>query len=146
MLLYHRIKGNVLPHGTELDALPAETQADSAKKPSNTEQASHDSAEEVVNARLVWGPWRVPGILGIINNAYACIYMIFVIFWSVWPPEYHVTPSTMNYSIVVTAGVMILSGIWYFIPKIGGKTTFKGPLIDDEVATLMRAGSVVAVH
>lgn len=147
MLLYHRIKGNVLPFGTEPDTPATETRIDPDKKPSNnTEQASQDSVEEVVNARLVWGPWRVPGILGIINNAYACVYMIFVIFWSVWPPDYHVTPSTMNYSIVVTAGVMILSAIWYFIPKIGGKTTFKGPLIDDEVAALMRAGSVVSVH
>ncbi|KAK4499391.1 hypothetical protein PRZ48_009905 [Zasmidium cellare] len=143
LLLYHRVKGNVLPHGTEIDTLPAESQAGHDKKPSNTEQISQSDAEEVVNARLVWGPWRVPGILGILNNAYACAYMIFVIFWSVWPPDYHVTPSTMNYSIVVTAGVMILSGIWYLI---GGKKQYKGPLIDDEVAAVMRVGSVVAVQ
>lgn len=144
LLLYHRIKGNVLPYGTEINTVPAERLASGDKKLVNTEQRSGDSdTEEVVNARLVWGPWRVPGILGILNNLYACAYMIFVIFWSVWPPEYHVTPSTMNYSIVVTGGVMILSGIWYFI---GGKKQYKGPLIDDEVAAVMRVGSVVAVH
>lgn len=66
--------------------------------------------------------------------------MIFVIFWSVWPPQTPVSASTMNYSVVVTGGVMILSAIWYYI---GGRKQYKGPLIDDEVKEIMRIGSVV---
>ena len=78
--------------------------------------------------RLIWGPWHLPGILGIINNVYACTYMIFVIFWSVWPPDAKVTASTMNYSVVVTGGVLILSAIWYFVRA---KHIYKGPTIDE---------------
>jgi hypothetical protein len=40
----------------------------------------------------------------------------------------------MNYSIVVTAGVLILSGIWYLIRA---RKEYKGPLIDEEVAAIM---------
>jgi hypothetical protein len=89
---------------------------------------------DIAQAPLIWGPWKVPGILGTINNAYACVYMLFVIFWSVWPPETPVDYTTMNYSIVVTAGVLILSGIWYFVRA---RKEYSGPLIDEEVAEIM---------
>ena len=69
--------------------------------------------------------------------------MIFVIFWSVWPPATPVTASTMNYSVVVTGGVMILSTIWYFVRA---RHVYKGPTVDGDVVEHMRAGSVVSVH
>lgn len=68
--------------------------------------------------------------------------MIFVIFWSVWPADYHVTASSMNYSVVVTGGVMILATVWYFVRA---RKTYKGPTVDEEVERIMRAGSVVSV-
>jgi len=153
-LLYHRIKGNILPRGTETDALTS----NQAGKPATTGGSpspgtakgngpstapdidSDDEIAGVINARLVWGPFHLPRIFGIINNLYACCYMVFVIFWSVWPPSTPVTASTMNYSVVVTGGVMILSGIWYFVRA---KDVYKGPLIDSEVAEVMRGASVV---
>jgi amino acid transporter len=156
-LLYHRIKGNVLPHGTMLDgslpdaatSAPASTKEKPAtlvqpKEPEdcpgsssperNTGEATRPMEFEIAQAPLIWGPWKVPGILGTINNAYACVYMLFVVFWSVWPPSTPVDYTTMNYSIVVTAGVLILSGIWYLIRA---RKEYKGPLIDEEVAAIM---------
>lgn len=155
-LLYHRIKGNVLPHGTMLDGShpdaatsdPAITQEKSAalvqpKEPEDLPNLSSPECDtearrpvefEIAQAPLIWGPWKVPGILGTINNAYACAYMLFVVFWSVWPPSTPVDYSTMNYSIVVTAGVLILSGIWYLVRA---RKEYKGPLIDEEVAEIM---------
>jgi len=50
--------------------------------------------------------------------------------------------STMNYSVVVTSGVIIFSIIWY---HVRGKREYQGPLIDDEVAAIMRVGSVVTL-
>jgi choline transport protein len=173
LLLYHRIKGNVAPHGTELDIVepPSSSSDPSPEYPSITHPTTPspksppppikddldqpntgpdiDLSEsivgevEVANINLVWGPWHIPGLLGILNNLYACMYMVFVIFWSVWPPSTPVTASTMNYSVVVTGGVMILSTVWYFVR---GRREYKGPLIDREVAAIMRVGSVVAVH
>ena len=147
LLLYHRVKGNVLPRGSNVDTADVAEVTDEVKhghlqqeQPPSYQAASGQTA--VVNVRLVWGPWHVPGLLGTINNAYACCYMIFVIFWSVWPPDWEVQAESMNYSVVVTGGVMILSTIWYFVR---GKREYKGPLIDQEVASKMRVGSVVAV-
>jgi choline transport protein len=168
-LLYHRIKGNILPPGTETEPLQPGNQEPTkpcgktvdvdnpipgpSSKTSGSSPAfghHHDSdrdstasaiaSNNVINARLVWGPFRLPGLFGIINNLYACCYMIFVIFWSVWPPSTPVTASTMNYSVVVTGGVMLLSAVWYFVRA---KNVYKGPLIDSEVAEVMSAGSVV---
>jgi choline transport protein len=154
-LLYRRIKGEILPRGTVIDAsVPAsankpaatssEPASDTSKKAKHSPGQDIDSDSElasVINAKLIWGPFRLPGLLGIINNLYACCYMVFVIFWSVWPPATPVTASTMNYSVVVTGGVMILSAIWYFVRA---KDVYKGPLIDSEVAEVMRGGSVVS--
>lgn len=69
-------------------------------------------------------------------------YMIFVIFWSVWPPATPVDAASMNYSIVVTGGVLIFSMMWYFFQ---GRKEYKGPRIDEEVRETLRARSVVAM-
>ncbi|KAJ5180521.1 hypothetical protein N7492_003731 [Penicillium capsulatum] len=162
-LLYHRIKGHVLPHGTMLDGLPDAALSAPAsipekhaalvrpKDPTMTDpihprpetsperdmpegKATRPLEFEIAQAPLIWGPWTVPGVWGTINNAYACVYMLFVIFWSVWPPQTPVDYTTMNYSIVVTGGVLILSGIWYFVRA---RKEYQGPLIDEEVAEIM---------
>lgn len=150
LLLYHRLKGHILPHGSRVDnakqavALPDHHSAiGDQEKVIEFEQEAPPLTADPTEARLVWGPWRLPGIFGTINNIYACCYMVFVIFWSVWPPATPVKASTMNYSIVVTGGVMILSGIWYFI---GGRKQYRGPVVDDDDAVIVarRSGSVVA--
>lgn len=164
LLLYHRIRGTILPAGTNVSlATDAEAQSDIGldpeKKPPvaapETEakdtagSASSPTSDPTVPATtralaaapLVWGPWRVPGWLGIANNLYACAYMVFVIFWSVWPPETPVDAATMNYSVVVTGGVLLLSAIWYFV---GGKKVYKGPTVDEEVMAVVERRVSVA--
>ena len=152
LLLYHRIKGNLAPHGSAPESHPGATQApkeiNDAKdgEKASTGIALASEAEQrksmVAQASLVWGPFHLPGLLGIINNAYACVYMVFVIFWSVWPPDTPVNYTTMNYSVVVTGGVIIFSIVWYLVH---GKQDYHGPTVDEDVAVIMRAGSVVAV-
>lgn len=154
-LLYHRIKGHIVDHGSarhrQLEGVePVESSEEAPEVATKTEKTATDAGElphrrpsiSVAQATLMWGPWHVPGIWGTINNAYACTYMIFVIFWSVWPPATPVSADTMNYSIVVTGGVIIFSIAWYFIR---GHREYKGPRIDDEVAGMMRTGSIVAI-
>jgi amino acid transporter len=149
MLLYHRVRGDILPHGSDADPVVSnEGEKEKGEKedgdqviPSLPNQPNRRKSL-VAQAQLVWGPFRLPGVLGTINNAYACVYMVFVIFWSVWPPETPVDYTTMNYSVVVTGAVVIFSIVWYFV---SARKTYHGPLIDDEVATVMRAGSVVHV-
>ena len=58
-LLYHRCVGAIQPYEGP------------------TEEAANDLGQY-----LVWGPWRVPGIFCIVNNTFACLYMMIVFFWS----------------------------------------------------------------
>ncbi|GAB7354442.1 hypothetical protein MBLNU459_g4930t1 [Dothideomycetes sp. NU459] len=135
LLLYHRCKGNVAAYGT-----PPEEQKSPFKAPKSQEDSSLES--EAAQASLVWGPWHLPGWFGTLNNIYACVYMIFVIFWSFWPPATPVTASSMNYSVVVTGGVIVLSMVWYVIRA---RKEYRGPLIDEEVKRIMRISSVVNI-
>lgn len=86
--------------------------------------------EDVVQPPLVWGPWRVPGVLGTINNGFACVYILFVLFWSFWPPSTPATAENMNYSVLVTGSVIGFSIVYYLI---WGKSQYLGPLVDREV-------------
>jgi choline transport protein len=146
-LLYHRIKGHVTSKvRTRVEApldLPDTTATqitdEKTKTPTLPGSTTPDIAIEIAQIQLAWGPFHIPGILGIINNLYACLYMVFVIFWSVWPPVTPVSAPTMNYSVVVTAGVVIFSVVWYWVR---GRKEYQGPLIDDEVRNVLRLGSV----
>lgn len=163
LLLYHRLKpGNILPYGAVVDGQnvaavtasedgPAvgadgdEDEEEGGRNKKATEKVSGippiasdaDTQGRITFApsQLVWGPWHIHGWLGIINNAYACVYMVFVIFWSVWPPSTPVAPDTMNYSVVVTGGVIIFSIVWYFAR---GRKEYKGPLVDKEAIEIIQ--------
>lgn len=76
---------------------------------------------------LVWGPWRIPGIWGILNNAFACVYLTIILFFSFWPPMTPVTPSTMNYSSLVTGAMLIFSIAYYFVRA---RKDYQGPIIE----------------
>lgn len=80
-----------------------------------------------VGAELVWGPWHIPGVWGIMNNVFACIYLIIVFFFSFWPPGTPVGPETMNYSILVTSVVAAFSVIYYLV---WARREYDGPVVE----------------
>ncbi|KAF2403109.1 amino acid transporter [Trichodelitschia bisporula] len=130
-LLWRRLKGEIAPHGS-LEELEPETTEKTAVEgeEKGVEPVAGAVLDVLAHRRLVWGPWRLPGWFGTLNNVYACTYMVFVIFWSVWPPATPVKPDTMNYSIVVTGGIMILSGVWYWVRA---RKVYHGPIVEEGV-------------
>jgi choline transport protein len=166
-LLYRRIRGDVrtraecppevpfpdttpqdghldtTPQDGHLDITPQDGHLDTTPQDGHLDTPQDGPHPVAAQAAFTWGPFHIPGTLGTLNNAYACIYMIFVIFWSVWPPSTPVTASTMNYSVVVTGGVIIFSIIWYFIH---GRKVYKGPLVDDIIMKQMKRPSVGVVR
>lgn len=164
LLLYRRVKGQILPHKAMLegeeptyqiteqtttntsdvdpklvDPIEKSSPASAASDKSPADSAEPENAELVayVPTQLYWGPWHIPGIWGIINNAYACAYMLFVIFWSCWPPQTPVDPASMNYSVLVTGGVIIFSIFWYYVK---GRKEYRGPLLERPPNALAAAG------
>ncbi|CAG7921999.1 unnamed protein product [Penicillium olsonii] len=86
-----------------------------------------DGAINVPGAKLVWGPFRVPGLIGTVINAYAVVYMIIVIFFSFWPPHIAPTVTTMNFSVVGTFGTIILAIAYYLLRA---RHFYTGPVLE----------------
>lgn len=79
---------------------------------------------------LHWGPWRVPEPFGLLNNIFACLYLVLVFFWSFWPTVKDVQPSTMNYNVLIYGVIVIFSMGWYFIHA---RRYYKGPLVETDI-------------
>ncbi|KAJ5482212.1 hypothetical protein N7475_001024 [Penicillium sp. IBT 31633x] len=90
-------------------------------------QSDSDGAINVPGARLVWGPFHVPGVWGALINTYAVIYIIVVVFFSFWPPHVSPTITTMNYSVVGTLGTVILAMIYYVVRA---RKVYTGPVLE----------------
>ncbi|KAF2962727.1 hypothetical protein GQX73_g10844 [Xylaria multiplex] len=86
----------------------------------------HDAGDaEIRPGGLLWGPWKLPEPLGIANNMFACLYSVFLLFWSFWPQTVNPTPETFNWSILVFGTVVLFSVIWYIMQA---RRVFKGPI------------------
>lgn len=72
-------------------------------------------SKAVNDPQLTWGPWRIPGAFGIAVNAFACAYMVVIIFFNFWPPVTPTVASTMNYTSLVLGTVMMFSVIYYLV-------------------------------
>ncbi|RFN53945.1 hypothetical protein FIE12Z_1692 [Fusarium flagelliforme] len=79
-------------------------------------------------AELVWGPFHLKGALGVANNVFAICYLVVVGFFSFWPPMVEPTVDMMNYSVVVTGGLVIFSVIYYFV---WARKEYNGPIIEN---------------
>lgn len=93
----------------------------------------NDSDDDIVNvpgAKLVWGPFHCPGILGTIINGYAVIYLMIVVFFSVWPSKMNPKYDEMNYAVVGVGSVFILSVVYYFIRA---RHIYKGPVVESSL-------------
>lgn len=80
-------------------------------------------------AELVWGPFHLPGIFGILNNAFALIYLITISFFSFWPMVNSADPANVNFSVLVTGFIILFSTVYYFV---WAKKEYNGPIVEME--------------
>lgn len=78
-------------------------------------------------ASLVWGPFRMPGLFGILVNAVAIVYLTVTFVFAFWPGAVPVTPASMNYSSLVF-GAVVLFSLGYYINY--GRHTYEGPVVN----------------
>lgn len=74
-----------------------------------------------------YGPWKMGKKLGLVVNVSSVIYLIISIIFSFFPPATPVTAVSMNWSIVVWGGVLLLGLIWY---GLIGRKQYNGPIIE----------------
>ncbi|WEW55541.1 hypothetical protein PRK78_000972 [Emydomyces testavorans] len=93
-------------------------------------QRSSDSSTMLANTagtRLVWGPWHF-GQFGIAINIFACCYLLLILVFSFFPAVVPVAElKSMNWSSVVTVGVLGFSVLYYFL---FARQTYEGPIVE----------------
>jgi fumarate reductase subunit D len=109
LLLYRRCTGGILSRNSNRSGRGSETIINTA------------------GAQLIWGPFHVGGIWGIIINVFSLFYMSIATFFSFWPPNNHADVQSMNYSVVGTGGTIILSLIYYFVRA---RRVYSGPVVE----------------
>ena len=111
LLLYRRIRGEI---STDI-------------------QSSPNTAVRAATVQHSWGTWRVNGMLGILNNVVACIYLIIISFFSFWPAKREVTVENMNYSSLVM-GVVAIVSMGYYV--FSARRSYHGPIIEINLSAL----------
>jgi len=76
---------------------------------------------------LIWGPFHLPGIFGIGVNVIAVCFGIIIFVFSFFPIATPVTPQSMNFSVVMSAFVLIAAVVYYIV---WARKEFKGPIVE----------------
>lgn len=76
---------------------------------------------------LVWGPFHLPGGLGIANNVFTLMYLVVICFFSFWPTMNNAEPSNINFSVLVTGFIVLFSTLYYVF---WAKKEYNGPIVE----------------
>ena len=96
---------------------------------STSETPFESTAANTPNATLVWGPFRMPRLLGGIINFIAIVYMVIIFLFAFWPPALPVGPASMNYACLVFGATVLLSVVWYLVYA---RRIYRGPIVEIE--------------
>lgn len=77
--------------------------------------------------RVEFGPWKMNHTLGLVVNAWSSVFLVLSVFFGFWPPAIDPTAVTMNWSVAVFGGFVILGFIWYVML---GRRHYKGPVVE----------------
>ncbi len=76
---------------------------------------------------LVWGPFHVPGIWGMLLNTFAVGYGIIVFIFSFFPQSVNPDSAHMNFSCLMTGTVMIFAVAYYYLYA---RKVYDGPVVE----------------
>ncbi|KAL8752072.1 MAG: hypothetical protein Q9184_005860, partial [Pyrenodesmia sp. 2 TL-2023] len=76
---------------------------------------------------LVWGPFHIPGVLGIALNAFAVCYGTIVIIFCFFPTTVNPDAAHMNWACLITAAVIFFAIAYYLIYA---KKVYLGPVVE----------------
>jgi choline transport protein len=129
ILLYRRVKGQIKDRSDETNSLNL-TNGNGTSR--TVVSSGIEASADDLPIELVWGPWRVRGWLGTLNNVLACAWMLLVLFFSSWPAVRNVDGASMNYSVLITVFVAGSSAVYYLVwaRRSGGYT---GPIIETRI-------------
>ncbi|KAL8752452.1 MAG: hypothetical protein Q9184_005731 [Pyrenodesmia sp. 2 TL-2023] len=133
LLLYRRLTGAIAPYPSSIPASLSSSHPSAIPPPSSAHELNPKLVTESPpggqpgTIHLTWGPFRVPGLLGVAVNVAACVYMLIILFFSFWPPVTPTTAETMNYSVLVSGAVVLWSMFYYFVHA---RRVYRGPMVE----------------
>ncbi|TGO64495.1 hypothetical protein BOTNAR_0088g00250 [Botryotinia narcissicola] len=74
------------------------------------------------------GIWYMGDKISYISAVYSVVWMTFIFVLLLFPSYEDPTADEMNYAVVVLGFVLIFCTVYYWCPKYGGRTFFKGPV------------------
>ncbi|KAJ5811222.1 Amino acid/polyamine transporter I [Penicillium robsamsonii] len=80
---------------------------------------------------IVPGPFYMGKNLGMVVNIISLVYIIVTVIFFCFPFVMPATVESMNYTSVITVGLMTLTALWWFVR---GRTEYRGPHYSFEVA------------
>lgn len=86
---------------------------------------------------VVLGPFAMPHKIGYVVNILAVLYIAVTVLFFCFPFTLPVTVQNMNYTSVITVGLMTHVGIWWLFQ---GMRTYKGPTYSREAAERLAMG------
>lgn len=86
-----------------------------------------DTLTNTIGGNLTWGPWRLRGAFGIVNNAFSCVYLVYIFIFSFWPPVKDVTPQNFNWAVLGFPTVVTFSVVYYVA---WARKTYTGPIVE----------------
>lgn len=86
-----------------------------------------DTLTNTIGGSLTWGPWRLRGLFGIVNNAFSCVYLVYIFIFSFWPPAREVTPQNFNWAVLGFGTVVTFSVVYYVA---WARKTYTGPIVE----------------
>lgn len=76
---------------------------------------------------LVWGPFHIPGVWGVLLNTFAVCYGFIVIVFCFFPATVRPDPAHMNWACLITAAVIGFAVGYYCLYA---RKVYKGPVVE----------------
>lgn len=77
--------------------------------------------------QLIWGPFHLPEIFGVLVNVFAIGFGIVIFVFSFFPVATPVVAKTMNFSVLMTGSVVLFAALYYVV---SARKTYNGPLVE----------------
>jgi len=77
--------------------------------------------------QLIWGPFHLPGIFGVLVNVFAIVFGTIIFVFSFFPVATPVAAKTMNFSVLMTGSVVLFATLYYVL---SARKTYNGPLVE----------------
>jgi choline transport protein len=85
------------------------------------------TSKRLTSNDIRWGPWKLGAKMGFAINIFSMCFLAISIVFSFFPPGIPVTLVSMNWSILVFGGAVVL-GILFYIVR--GHKNYNGPIVE----------------